>query len=340
LGADLRCFDVYPRNPATTIIKLIGHGTAISVAVGQNGDKETVHMKRTILAGSVAACFCLGLAGQLLAAEPPVTSTTNHPSPGEQNVSAIKPAAKCLSDLRAFDDQMEKDGYWRGGSRYGYGYPMGGFGYGDGYQMSGGLAPTATGYRDVRPGYEVRTLVASANILARHGQQQQCDDVLAATRSIYKLYVADLHARGVHTADVPGWRKQQIAAAQPVASAKISFRSDELVGTEVRNPENQALGSVDDLVTSPQTGKIAYLVIGRGGIFGIDEKYVPVPWADFKVTPNANLLVLDTTKGAMDVAPEVDHDQFATPSRFDQESQKVDAYWKTHLSKSATGSNG
>jgi hypothetical protein len=58
-------------------------------------------------------------------------------------------------------------------------------GYGYGYPMSGGLAPTATGYRDVRPGYEVRTLVAAANILARHGQQQQCEDVLATTRNIY-----------------------------------------------------------------------------------------------------------------------------------------------------------
>ena len=50
-----------------------------------------------------------------------------------------------------------------------------------------------------------------------------------------------------------------------------SFRSDQLLGTDVRTPQNDALGSIDDLVMNPQTGKIAYLVIARGGIFGIGE---------------------------------------------------------------------
>jgi sporulation protein YlmC with PRC-barrel domain len=212
------------------------------------------------------------------------------------------------------------------------GYPVGGYGFDPGYLMGGYPVATATGYRNARPGYEVRALVAAANILARHGQQQQCENVLATTRDIYKLYVADLHNEGVPAADVPGWRNQQIAAAQPVTSKTTSFRSDELVGTDVRDPQNEALGSVDDLVMSPKTGKIAYLVIARSGIFGIGEKYVPVPWEDFKIAPNVNLLALDTNKGTIDSAPRVHHDQFTSPGQFDQESQKVDTYWKAHLS--------
>jgi sporulation protein YlmC with PRC-barrel domain len=275
-------------------------------------------MKRSTLVSSVAACFCLSLAAPLLAAEPLATGTVNQPSPS--NVSA----ETCLSDLRAFYTQMEQDGYWLGGS------PLGGYGYGYDYP-EGTIPPGYAGYRNARPGFEVRILVAAANILGRHGQQQPCEDSLTTARDIYKLYVSDMHSQGVPMADVPGWRKLQIAAAQPVTSKNTAIRSDELLGTSVRTPQNEALGSVEDLVMSPQTGKIAYLVIARGGIFGFDEKYVPVPWEDFKVTPARNLLVLDTTKSAMDAAPQVNKGQF-TPGQFGQESQKVDAYWKAHLS--------
>lgn len=287
-------------------------------------------LNRSTLIGSVAAYICFGLATPLLAAELPVTSTANQSSPSQKNVSATKPAEKCLSDLRAFDNQMEKDGYWLGGSGYGYGYPMGAYGYG--YPANGYPAGAMMGYQNARPGYEVRALIASATILAWHGQQQSCEQVLATTRNIYKLYVTDMQSGKIPAVDLPNWRNQAIAAAQPVMGMDRPFRSDELIGAPVRSPQDMALGSIEDIVMSPQTGKIAYLVIARGGIFGIDEKYVPVPWEDFRITQNVNVLVLDTTKDTLDGAPRVNRGQFTTSGQFDQVSQTVDSYWKTHLS--------
>jgi sporulation protein YlmC with PRC-barrel domain len=294
-------------------------------------------MNRSILAASAAACFYFGFAGPLLAAQPAATAKAIQAAADHKKVTDIQPAQKCLSDLRAFENQLEKDRYWLGGSGYGYGYPVDGIGYGYGPPMiDGHPEANTTRYESARPGYELRTLIASASILARHGQQQECESILTTTRGIYKVYVAAIHSSGGRTVDVPGWQRQQIAAAQPVTSKTASFRSDELIGTAVHNQQNEALGSVEDIVMSPQTGKIAYLVIARGGIFGFDEKYVPVPWDDFKISPNANLLVLDTTKALVEGAPHVSKDQFTAPGQFDKESQKVEAYWKAHTSDTGT----
>jgi hypothetical protein len=61
-------------------------------------------------------------------------------------------------------------------------------------------------------------------------------------------------------------------------------------------------------------------------MFGIDEKYSPVPWTDFKSVSGSNLLVLTVTKAAMDSAPLVRKDPVDSPAQ----NQKVDAYWAAH----------
>ena len=50
---------------------------------------------------------------------------------------------------------------------------------------------------------------------------------------------------------------------------------------------------------------------------------------------------LERAKAEMDAAPQVNHDQATTQGHFDQQTQKIDAYWKTHLSdKGKTASSG
>jgi len=299
-------------------------------------NQETLAMKRSALTASLTACFCLGIAAPLLAAASPQTAEAHKPRREARAASNERPAKKCLADLQAFDGRMQKGGYWLRGSAYGYGYPMYGYGYGERGMLrpkGAGVVSEETGYMRARPGYEVRTLIASANILAQHGQQRACEAVLTSTRHIYTAYAAGLRKDGVARADLPGWRHEQIDAAKPVTGSSDSFRSDQLVGTDVVNRKDEGLGSVDDIVLSPQSGTIAYLVIGRGGVFGIDEKYVPVPWKSFKATPGTNLLVLDTTKSSMEAAPRVKEDQFSPNGDFGKQSAKVDEYWKAHLSK-------
>jgi sporulation protein YlmC with PRC-barrel domain len=302
-------FAAIPGSPAWTSDQMITKG------------KKSV--KRSIVTNSLAACFFGVLAVPQVAAQ----------------AAGDSPANQCLTDLRAFHQQMLQDGYWLGGYNgaggsgfggygYGYGYPFGGYGYDyvDDYEDDLFADENSSSYLNARPGYEIRMLLAAADILARHEQLQPCQDVLAETRVHYEQYVADMETAGMEMADVPGWQERQIAAAQPVASTTTPFRSDQLLGADVRNPQNEALGSIDDVVANPQNGEIAYLLIARGGwLFGMGEQHVAVPWDAFNVAPNATLLVLDATNSVMDAAPQVVSGDFTAPG---QQSQEVDAYWK------------
>jgi sporulation protein YlmC with PRC-barrel domain len=279
-----------------------------------------------------AALMSLALCVPIWAAAPPATAAVATPSPVGGGA-----ADACTAGLKAFDARMQNDGYWHAGEGYGFGYPMGeaGFGmYGAGANQDRPALPNP-GYHSVRPGYEVRVLIDGATIMARHGQEQGCEDILAQARTLYATFFADMKNGGPAQPDGLGWRMREIQAAVPVTSKNIDFRSDELLGVEVRSPSNIPLGSVDDLVTNPKTGQIAYLVIARGGIFGFDETHVAVPWDDFKATPTASLLVLDTTQGILDGAPKADKGAFSVEGDVEAEGQKVNAYWKAHFGTKA-----
>ena len=279
-------------------------------------------MRRFIRPLTLGACTALVLTTPLSAA--------GEPQAGPTLETDAKPAQACLDHLKAFDAQMEKEGYWLGGAGYGYGYPLGGYwfgGMGSDAGMAMGAASAMMRYANARPGYEVRVLLAGADILARHGKQQPCEDVLVQIRANYEEYKADLQGRDLKVANALGFRKQELSLAVPVASRTTAFRSDNLLGSEVRTPGNVALGSVDDIVMGPEGGKIAYLVVARGGVFGLGERHVAVPWGQFKVSPNLNILVLDTTKDGMDQAPRIIEGRFVKAEPFAQQTAKADAYW-------------
>lgn len=279
-------------------------------------------MRRFIRLLTLGACTALVLATPLRAAGE---------SRGEPMIETdAKPAQACLDHLKAFDAQMEKDGYWLGGSGYGYGYPLGGYWFGSMGSDAGmavGAASAMARYANARPGYEVRVLLAGAGILARHGKQEPCEDVLVQIRASYEEYKTDMQGRDLRVANALGFRKQELSLAKPVTSRTTAFRSDDLLGSEVRAPDNVALGSVDDIVMGPEGGKIAYLVVARGGIFGLGERHVAVPWDQFKVSPNPNILVLDTSKDSMDQAPRMIEGRFTKAEPFAQQTAKADAYW-------------
>ena len=278
-----------------------------------NRYRTPTNARMSRLAALVGAVLCVGFSAPVLAA--PQT------------------AQRCMNDLRVMDNQMQTEGNWIHGTGYGYGYPVYRYGNGDHMVLNDRSNSAASGHSRARPGYEIRTLIAAATVLAERGEQQGCDALLASTREIYKDYVADLRDRKVPRVDSAAWRRQQIAAAVPVAGSTRGYRVDQFIGADVVNPQGEDLGDVYDVVMSPDGDRIAYLVVGRGGAFGIGERHIPVPWEAFKTSPNNNVMVLDSTKSNMDAAPVVAENHFSPRGNVGQQGKSADAFWKSRLLK-------
>jgi len=81
----------------------------------------------------------------------------------------------------------------------------------------------------------------------------------------------------------------------------------DIIGTRIKNTAGKDLGEIDQLLID-RNGKISYVVIGLGGIAGVGEKKVVVPWSDLKFAPVAagkkNAITMDEAK--LETAPRYD----------------------------------
>jgi sporulation protein YlmC with PRC-barrel domain len=108
-----------------------------------------------------------------------------------------------------------------------------------------------------------------------------------------------------------------LAGAANAESAKVTFLTgpgagsvlvNSLLGDEVRNAAGEKLGKIDDLGFD-NNGRISTAVIGVGGVLGIGEKYVAVPFGALTVETAGGKTVfkLDTTKEALKAAPQFEY---------------------------------
>lgn len=79
-----------------------------------------------------------------------------------------------------------------------------------------------------------------------------------------------------------------------------------LVGSQVRNMQDQRLGTIKEIMLDTHTGKIAYAVLSYGGIFSLGEKLFAVPWNAIWLDAANKRLVLDIDKDRLEYAPGFD----------------------------------
>ncbi len=251
-------------------------------------------------------------------------------------------AEACVQDMNAFAQRMNEDQFWLSGWGGGYATampattaaPAGGTTGAGGTAVASDPAGVAVDPRAqvegiVSPRYQVRTLYGAAQVLAQRGDQEGCEFLVARMNEIYDDYSQTLQDAGVDPASVTTWRQEQLALAEPLVGSegRVSYRIDDITGTDVRNMQDESLGSVNDVIIDPTSGTAAYLIVARGGFLGMGTEYYAVPWDQVAATPGLATIVLDRTEAEIEQAPTVDPDRLRNPTTMGEERNATDAFW-------------
>jgi len=120
---------------------------------------------------------------------------------------------------------------------------------------------------------------------------------------------AGLHARAASGYLQSAWRQAHMAESVKFLYSRFLSAST-LIGAQVRNPQNESLGDLKDVMIDTASGKIAYGVLSFGGVLGVGNKLFAVPWDSFRVDPEKERLVLDVLERRLEDAPGFDADHW------------------------------
>jgi len=98
------------------------------------------------------------------------------------------------------------------------------------------------------------------------------------------------------------------------AAVTTMYRASKILGATLRNAQSESLGSVEDLLLD-RNSKVAFAIVGHGGVLGIGENYIPVPWSKLTFADREDtglVATIDSTKEQLEKAPLVKGDTYAT----------------------------
>jgi sporulation protein YlmC with PRC-barrel domain len=85
--------------------------------------------------------------------------------------------------------------------------------------------------------------------------------------------------------------------------------STRLVGMRVQTPDGKDAGEIDRFMVNTKDGRVSHAVIGVGGLAGVGERKVVVPWSQLKMARDAkdrDKMVVTIDRAALDRAPRYD----------------------------------
>lgn len=89
-------------------------------------------------------------------------------------------------------------------------------------------------------------------------------------------------------------RMQQQGMMQQM-SKPVAYETSRLIGRDVVNQQGETLGKIRNLAIG-SNGQVTYAVLGVGGIVGLGEKDIAVPFNQLQISPDQTRVTLNVSK--------------------------------------------
>ncbi len=151
---------------------------------------------------------------------------------------------------------------------------------------------------------------------------------------------ADGSPNTVATRNADGtWGKDRLASDSqwmiPMSRLAQVQKASKLMGTTVKNLQDEKVGTVDNLLVDLPSGRIVAVIVSSGGFLGMGDELSAVPPTALRFNTERDTLQLDTTKVLLSSAPHFQAKQwpdFSQPMYSDgiYRAYKVEPYFTTN----------
>ena len=140
------------------------------------------------------------------------------------------------------------------------------------------------------------------------------------------------------------WDKDPLSSPRqsmiPMSRLGQVQKASKLIGTSVKNLQDEKLGKVENILVDLSSGRIVAVIVSSGGFLGMGDELSAVPPTALRFNTERDTLQLDASKEMLSNAPHFKADQwpdFGQPSYAGgvYRAYKVEPYFTTHASTDA-----
>jgi sporulation protein YlmC with PRC-barrel domain len=87
--------------------------------------------------------------------------------------------------------------------------------------------------------------------------------------------------------------------------------ANEMLGLPVKNFAKEHLGVIEEIVLDNDIGKVSYVVLSVGGLFGVGDKFFALPWSVLHYDKSDQCIIINERKENLQKAPGFDKEHWS-----------------------------